>query len=129
LLDTDTCSFFVRSDRSVRNRFVLHCGALSISAVTLAELGVWLLRRKVGKRYRNELPNLPALVTVLDLDQDTADRAGAVGARLADQGHSMDLPDLLIAATALVRDLTLATYNTGDFAHVPGLTVVDWLIP
>lgn len=35
--------------------------------------------------------------------------------------------DLLIAATALAHDLTLVTHNTHDFAHVPGLRVVDWL--
>jgi tRNA(fMet)-specific endonuclease VapC len=35
--------------------------------------------------------------------------------------------DLLIAATALVHNLTLVTHNIRDFANVPGLTVQDWL--
>ena len=37
--------------------------------------------------------------------------------------------DLLIAATALVYDLTLVTHNVRDFANVPGLRVQDWLNP
>jgi tRNA(fMet)-specific endonuclease VapC len=36
---------------------------------------------------------------------------------------------MLIAATALLHGLTLVTHNTRDFANVPGLTVVDWLVP
>ena len=37
--------------------------------------------------------------------------------------------DLFIASTALVHGLTLVTHNTKDFAHVPGLTLEDWLVP
>ena len=36
------------------------------------------------------------------------------------------LLDRLIAATALVHSLPLATLNPGDFADVPGLEVLDW---
>jgi len=35
------------------------------------------------------------------------------------------LPDAIIAATALVHNLTLVTRNTNDFKNVPGLTVVN----
>ena len=35
------------------------------------------------------------------------------------------LPDAVIAATALVHDLTLLTRNTNDFKNVPGLTVIN----
>jgi toxin FitB len=41
------------------------------------------------------------------------------------QQRKMSLGDALIAATALVHDLTLATRNTKDFAGVAGLRVVD----
>jgi tRNA(fMet)-specific endonuclease VapC len=37
--------------------------------------------------------------------------------------------DLMIAATALLYDLTLVTHNTKDFSHIPGLRMVDWLAP
>jgi len=37
--------------------------------------------------------------------------------------------DLMLAATALVHDLTLVTHNTADFVNVPGLRLEDWLIP
>ncbi len=36
---------------------------------------------------------------------------------------------MMIAATALVHNLTLATHNMQDYANVSGLTLVDWLAP
>lgn len=33
--------------------------------------------------------------------------------------------DMLIAATALVNDLTLVTRNTRDFQHIPGLKIFE----
>jgi predicted nucleic acid-binding protein len=35
------------------------------------------------------------------------------------------LPDAIIAATALVHQLTLVSRNTGDFKNIPGLKVVN----
>jgi predicted nucleic acid-binding protein len=37
--------------------------------------------------------------------------------------------DLMIAAVALVHDLTLATHNVKHFQAVPNLRIVDWLEP
>ena len=37
--------------------------------------------------------------------------------------------DAMIAATALVHNLTLVTHNTADFQSVAGLQFIDWLDP
>jgi tRNA(fMet)-specific endonuclease VapC len=37
--------------------------------------------------------------------------------------------DLMLAATALVRGLTIVTHNTRHFAKVPGLNLEDWTVP
>jgi predicted nucleic acid-binding protein len=37
----------------------------------------------------------------------------------------IDLPDAIIAATALVYDLTLITRNSNDFAKIPNLRVIN----
>jgi predicted nucleic acid-binding protein len=39
--------------------------------------------------------------------------------------HKIKLPDAIIAATALVYDLTLVTRNTKDFVAISGLTIVN----
>lgn len=41
------------------------------------------------------------------------------------QLRKMTLGDSLVAATALVHNLTLLTHNTADFEWVPGLVVKD----
>ena len=46
---------------------------------------------------------------------------------LLDQGRPVATADLLIAATALIHDLTMVTHNIDHFAHVPGLRTQDWL--
>lgn len=40
----------------------------------------------------------------------------------------LKMPDAIIAATALVHDLTLWTHNTADFKNVPDLQLFDPLI-
>jgi tRNA(fMet)-specific endonuclease VapC len=127
LVDTDTCSAFLKNVRVVSNRFLQH-GGLHISVVTVAELGLWLRRKRTPKRYWRGYQALEQNVTVLDLDLTIAAKAGEVGAEIYDKGRPIDVADLLIATTALVHGLTLVTHNTLDFAHVPGLTTVDWLI-
>jgi len=36
---------------------------------------------------------------------------------------------LIIAATALLHNLTLVTHNSQDFLNIPGLRMADWLSP
>jgi predicted nucleic acid-binding protein len=45
------------------------------------------------------------------------------------QGISVPVADLMIAAVALVHNLTLITNNIADFQNIPGLRLVDWLTP
>ena len=37
--------------------------------------------------------------------------------------------DLLNGAVALVHNLTMVTHNVQDYAHIPGLTIDDWMVP
>lgn len=46
LLDTDTCSAYLRNDRQVTGKVMLHFGALHISVVTVGELLTWARRAK-----------------------------------------------------------------------------------
>jgi predicted nucleic acid-binding protein len=39
--------------------------------------------------------------------------------------HRIKLPDAIIAATAIVHDLTLLSRNTNDFKNINGLKIID----
>jgi predicted nucleic acid-binding protein len=41
------------------------------------------------------------------------------------KAHRMKLPDALIAATAIVHQLTIVTRNTGDFSSIVGLNYIN----
>jgi predicted nucleic acid-binding protein len=98
-----------------------------MSAITLAELQAWLHRDKTPQRYRDALSSLSAEFVVLPVDEEVAQRFGEISARLLDRGQPIATPDLLIAATALVHDLTLVTGNVRHFAEIDGLRVANWL--
>jgi tRNA(fMet)-specific endonuclease VapC len=66
---------------------------------------------------------------VLDFDSDRAKEFGRVRGQLLQTGISVSWVDLLIAAVALVHNLTLVTHNTADFRNIPGLRLDDWLAP
>jgi predicted nucleic acid-binding protein len=129
LLDTDTCSAYMKGDGNVINRFIQYGGRLSVSVVTVGELYSGVFRSQASPCLRSELAGLLNNVTILDVTYDVAYRFGTIRARLLDQGLPAPGMDLLIAATALTHNLTLATHNTAHFVHVPGPSLVDWLVP
>ncbi len=65
-------------------------------------------------------------VAVVDFDQADASIAALLKASLAARGRPIDAFDVLIAAQALSRNLTVATAKLREFARVEGLKVRDW---
>jgi tRNA(fMet)-specific endonuclease VapC len=128
LLDTDICSAVLKSTR-LTHRYLQHLGQLHISAITLAELHTWALRRKAPRRRREGIRDLLRDVAVLDVTSGVSLRFGELQAALLDSGQPAPEMDLLIAATALDHNLTLVTRNAKDYANIPGLRCDDWLAP
>lgn len=129
LLDTNVCSAYMRGNGRVFNRFIQHSGGLYLSTVCLAELYAWVLRAAAPPGRLATLQQMLAGVSVLDVDSAVALKYGEVRAGLLDQGITIATADMLIAATALVHDLTVVTHNVAHFAPVPGLRVEDWIAP
>ena len=129
LLDTDICSAHFRRPAGLAHRFIQHSGRLYISSVNLGELHAW------GHGLADPSPILAKIalllvdVQVLSFDDDCGMEFGRLRGRLARRGISIPTADLMIAATALVHNLTLVTHNTNDYRHVPGLRLDDWLQP
>jgi predicted nucleic acid-binding protein len=123
LLDTDICSAHLKQKGPVSNRFLQYTGGLHVSAITVAELYAWELRLAAPPKRAEGLRD----VKVLEVTAEVAEEFGRLQAALLDAGRPAPGMDLLIAATALVPDLTRVTHNTKDYAGVPALRIVDWL--
>ena len=129
LIDTDTCSANLKQKGPVMSRFLQYTGQLHISTVTVGELFTWALRAKAPPERMQGLLDLLNDVDILDVTEAVGRKFGEVRAGLLDAGKPAPGMDLLIAATALVHNLTLVTHNVPDFANIPDLRVVDWLNP
>lgn len=129
LLDTNICSAHMRRLGGLAHRFFQHARGLTISAVVLAELYTGAYKRTNPDRILSLIADLLLEITVLDFDRTCAREFGKVKGELLQKGVSIPEVDLMIAAAALVYDLTLVTHNTADFRDIPGLRLEDWLTP
>jgi tRNA(fMet)-specific endonuclease VapC len=64
---------------------------------------------------------------IVMIDQAVLDKAAEFYAELRASGQLIEDADLLIAAIALVHDMTLVTNNTAHFTRITGLQMEDWL--
>ena len=88
-----------------------------ISAITEIELLCWKTANDEDLELLNNFIN-DALV--IELEQ--AIKLKTAGLR---KTHHIKLPDAIIAATALVYDLTLLSRNVADFTNINGLKIIN----
>jgi predicted nucleic acid-binding protein len=101
----------------------------AISAITASELLHGLYRAKTAaQRNRREafLEGLLAKLPVIPFDLIVARIHARVWAQLAAKGVTVGPHDLLIAATALATDSTVATRDERSFPRIPGLSITRW---
>ena len=102
---------------------------MALSVITVGELWTWAKRTKTRPQARLAVAELIELLDVIEIDFQVALRFGELRAQMLDAGQPMPDMDAMIAATALVHNLTLVTHNTADFQSVAGLQFIDWLEP
>ena len=129
LLDTNICSAHLRRPSGLAHRFTQHAGRLSIPSIVLAELYAWAHRRDDPQPVLTSIDDLLEDVDLLVFDGACAQEFGRLWGVLRRQGTPTNPVDLMIAAVAVVHDLTLVTHNTTHFQHVPNLRLDDWLQP
>jgi tRNA(fMet)-specific endonuclease VapC len=137
LLDTDTLSELSRGNLQVSARarvYLAEFGRFTIAAVTVFErLRGYRDAIRSGKPFERQMHAFEALVgqcVVLPFDAAAADVAATIWSTCS-RRHRRHLGDILIAATAISRQIPLATRNTKDFRvlrDVSGvdLALVDW---
>jgi tRNA(fMet)-specific endonuclease VapC len=126
LLDTDTISFALRGQGGVADELRRRSPSeVCTSSVVAGELELGVARRG-SRKLRRELEGLYSGLEVLPYDLEAARRYGRLAAVLLDEGVPIGVEDMMVAAHALSRGLTLVTHNRKHFEHVKGLRVEDW---
>ncbi|HEX9687783.1 MAG TPA: type II toxin-antitoxin system VapC family toxin [Thermoanaerobaculia bacterium] len=127
LLDTDTCVYAIKREPQVLSRLQEHGPEdFGISAITVAEL--WFGAAK-SDRPRQTLSSVNAFLTpfeILPFGREAARDYAETRLQLERAGQPIGERDLLIAATAKARRLTVVTHNVREFSRVSGLQVEDW---
>ena len=128
LLDTNTWVYAIKRLPAVIERLkALSPGDLGVTVITLAEL--WFGARKSSRpeRTRASVDAFLRPFEIVPLDKDAAESYAEIRLRLERAGRPIGERDLLIAAIARSRHLTVVTHNVGEFGRVPGLVVEDWV--
>lgn len=121
LLDTNVISELTKRERSpsvVEFLRTLEDGYVSV--VTLHELSYGLECMAAGARRQRLTETIEQFLSlyhdrILPVRPPEARAAAALRAGRAQRGHTLHLPDALIAATALVGGLSVATRDIEDF--------------
>ncbi|MCC5807005.1 MAG: type II toxin-antitoxin system VapC family toxin [Opitutales bacterium] len=101
------------------------CG---VSIVTIAEVEFGLALEDAPRRREKYRALLENRLTVLPADEAVWHTFARAKARQQRTGQTVADLDLLIAATASLRQLTVATLNTADFPRIEGVAWEDWSV-
>jgi predicted nucleic acid-binding protein len=118
LLDTNVLSKFFAGDQNVR-QFLSGIDAAIITIVYIE-----LIQGSIKKRERELIKRNLANLTYFTLTPQIAAEAIVLIDKYS-SSQGLFLPDALIAATAVVNDLTLVTFNVKDFRFIKNLRVVQ----
>lgn len=141
LIDSSTLFDISRAMKGIKGTWATHTlgkpadcelqfPKLTISGITVFELLEGLYRGGDAKAIAEFHTKLLPKYEVIQPSTEIEDKAAEIHANLRLARQSIDVPDTLIAATAIVHGLTLANANTRHFPRVVAagfpLTIANW---
>ena len=127
MLDTNICIYAQKNIESVVNSIKEHWQeGLCISSITLAELEYGVQASANVEKNTIALAKVLSIVEILPFDDEAAVEYGIIRADLRKKGTPIGDFDMLIAAHARAKKLTIVTNNVREFERVKGLKVENW---
>ncbi|WP_375391281.1 PIN domain-containing protein [uncultured Sphingomonas sp.] len=125
LIDTNVAIHLRDGDEPFVSWAATQTEPINLSLISVVELQAGLVASEPLLRNRlRGYDDLLSFVMVLPLDRPIVDTYGRI---IRAAGFSRPrLLDRLIAATAIVHELTLVTINGSDFRDIPGLKLEVW---
>lgn len=130
LLDTDILSAIMRKNPMVLPKaraYLVEHGRFTLSIITRYEI----LRGLKAKDANRQIAAFEVFChqnSILPLTEEAVAKAAEIYADLSHRGQLIGDADILIAASALVHGLSVATNNESHFSRVNNLQVVNWLV-
>lgn len=128
LLDTNILSDLVRNPQGAVAAHITRVGEETVctSIIVAAELRYGAIKSN-SEKLAGRIAMILSALEILPLETPADHQYASLRHHLTRQGTPIGPNDLLIAAHALVNDLTVITANVREFSQVPGLTVENWL--
>ncbi len=129
VLDTDILSAIMRKNPNVllhAREYLAEHNGFTLSLITRYEI----LRGLKVKKANRQLAAFDAFCsrcTILPLDDEATNKASDIYADLSQRGLLIGDADILIAASALVRGMSVSTNNERHFSRISGLQIENWL--
>ncbi len=123
IIDTSILIDYFRKTDKEKSRLVHHFRnyhTIYISSIT--EFEIYNGATEAHKEFWDKMLTR---ITVLDFDSAAAREAARIVSELKVKRKSIDKPDLFIAATAIVHDMSFDTFNTKHFTHVSRLNLLS----
>ena len=117
LIDTNVIIDNFGNKLPQKAKTLLYSIELTLSAVTKIEVLGWI---NASKEQLQPLYEFMEIATILPINEAVIEKTITIR-----QTKKIALGDAIIAATALVYDLTLITRNTKDFINISGLKTID----
>jgi len=93
---------------------------IAISSITVMELYFGALNKRELNKIRKDLKAL----NIIHFNNDISELAVAMIERYS-KSHGLQIPDAIIAATAMSLEITLFTLNLKDFRYIDDLTLLQ----
>jgi tRNA(fMet)-specific endonuclease VapC len=131
LLDTNICVHFIKGEFNLKNK-ILQVGFrfCYISEITIAEL-LYGVENSLPERRSINLQRVQDLRTsfsgrIVPISECLEEYAKQK-AQLRKIGRRVEDLDIFIGATAITKDLILATRNTKDFVNMENIQLENWI--
>lgn len=119
VLDTNILIEILKGNPGIVTKVQSFENELCISAITVMEL----FYGAINKAEVKKLENFILLFTVIHTNENISRKAINLVKQYA-KSHTLDIPDSIIASTALTLECELFTYNTKDFKYIDNLILI-----
>ena len=129
LIDTNICIYIMNNHPpEVLEKFKhIGVGEVGISSISVSELHYGACKSKKIEQNIKRLEEFLFPFDILTYDENASREYGKVRSQLEKKGQIIGPLDMLIAAHAISRELTIITNNTKEFRRIRSLKVENWV--